>query len=180
MPASPRAPKLSRQALVLKSDFDRSFAEPMRPSPPQRLDLLRIRLGGDPWAVPLTDVAGLHSGRRITPVPGRTPALLGLAGFRGVLAAVYDLPALIGLAPLGAARWLLLAEERRVAFAFSDLDGHLRVEVGAILPLGAENGSAWARGFIEDGEVRRPILHLPALLARIGPRHQTAQEGNDI
>jgi len=175
-----RAPTLSRQVLALRRDFDRAFAEPARPAPPQTLDLLRVRLGGDPWAVPLTDMAGLHSGKRITPVPGRTPALLGLAGFRGALAAVYDLQALIGLPPLAAARWLLLAQERTVAFAFNELEGHLRVEAGAILPLGPEGRTpSWTRGFIEDGRLRRPILHLPALLARLAQTNQTAQEGND-
>ena len=176
-----RAPKLSRQAQTLKRDFDRSFAEPMRPPPPQTLDLLRVRLGGDPWAIPLTDMAGLHSGKHITPVPGRTPALLGLAGFRGALAAVYDLPALIGVgaSPISAARWLLLAAERPVAFAFGELEGHLRVDAGAVLPLGPEGGTAWTRGFIEDDRLRRPILHLPALLARLGQTNQTPQEGND-
>jgi chemotaxis signal transduction protein len=127
--------------------------------------------------VPLTDVSGLFSGKRITPVPGRTPALLGVAGFRGALAAVYDLPALIGLTPVLAPHWLLVAEERRVAFALDGLDGHLRVEAGSILPLGPEGGSAWTRGFIEDGPLRRPILHLPALLARL--TSQPPQEGND-
>jgi chemotaxis signal transduction protein len=175
-----RAPKLSRQVQTLKRDFDRAFAEPTRPPPPQTLDLLRVRLGGDPWAIPLTEMAGLHSGKRITPVPGRTPGLLGLAGFRGALAAVYDLPALIGLAPVGTPRWLLLAEERPVAFAFGELEGHLRVEAGAILPLGPEGGTAWTRGFIEDGRLRRPILHLPALLARLAQTTQTPQEGNDL
>jgi hypothetical protein len=50
--------------------------------------------------------------------------------------------------------------------------------VGTILPLGPEGGTAWTRGFIEDGEVRRPILHLPALLARLTSK--TPQEGNEI
>lgn len=167
--------KISRQAAALRRDFDRSFAEPMRPPMPQTLDLLRVRLGGDPWAVPLGDVAGLHSGKRITPVPTRTPGLLGLAGFRGALAAVYDLPALIGLAPQKAPRWLLLAEQRLVAFAFGQLEGHLRIEASTILPLGGQG--AWTRGFIEDGDLRRPILHLPALLDRIAHIHQPAEEG---
>jgi purine-binding chemotaxis protein CheW len=174
-----RSPKLSRQVQLLKRDFDQAFAQPMRPPAPQTLDLLRIRLAGDPWAVPLADVAGLHSGKRVTPVPGRAPGLLGLAGFRGTLAAVYDLQALIGLAPLPVPRWLLLADEHPVAFAFGDLDGHMRVEAGAVLPLGTEGGTAWTRGFIEDGRLRRPILHLPALLARLAQTHQTPQEGTD-
>jgi len=174
-----RTPRVSRQVQALRREFDHSFAQPMRPPMPQSLDLLRVRLGGDPWAIPLADVAGVHAGRRITPVPGRAPGLLGLAGFRGMLAAVYDLQALIGLAPLGAPRWLLLAQHRKVAFAFGELESHLRIDVGAILPLGPEGGTAWTRGFIEDGPLRRPILHLPALLDRLTQTHQTSQEGTD-
>ena len=166
---------LSRQAQALKRDFDRGFAEPRRPPPPETLDLLRIRLAGDPWAVALTDIAGLHSGKQVTPIPTRAPALIGLAGFRGVLTAVYDLPALIGLAPLGAPRWLMVATGRPIAFAFAELDGHLRIETAAILPIGAEGGTAWTRGFVEDRRVRLPILHLPALLAKLSPL-----EGKDL
>src|ERR1700761_189814 len=105
-----KSPTLARQVGARRRAFDTGFTQPQRPPPPQTLDLLRIRLGDDPWALPLTDMAGLYSGKRITPVPGRAHALLGLAGFRGVLTAVYDLPALIGLAPSPVARWLLLAE----------------------------------------------------------------------
>jgi len=174
-----RPPKLSRQAQTLRRDFDHSFALPSRPPLPQTLDLLRVRLGGDPWAIPLAEVAGLHSGKRVSPVPGRTPALIGLAGFRGTLAAVYDLPALIGLTPVGTPRWLLLVQERPVAFAFADLEGHARIEAGAILPLGPDGGTAWTRGFIEDGPLRRPILHLPALLDRLAQTKPIPQEGTD-
>lgn len=174
-----RAPKLSRQVQTLRHDFDRGFAEPSRPPMPQTLDLLRIRLGNDPWAVPLAEISGLHSGKRITPVPGRTPGLLGLAGFRGALTAVYDLQTLIGLTSVSAPRWLMLAERRMVALAFAELEGHMRVEIGAILPLGPESGTAWTRGFIEDGILRRPILHLSALLDRLVQTKQTPQEGTD-
>jgi chemotaxis signal transduction protein len=168
-----RRAALTRQVQALRRDFDRGFADPMRPPPPESLDLLRIRLGGEPWAVALTDIAGLHAARRVTPIPTRAPALIGLAGFRGVPIAIYDLPALIGLAPVGTPRWLMLAAERQVAFAFADLDGHLRIDAAAILPVGAEGGAAWTRGFV-DGRRRLPILHLPALLARLTPL-----EGND-
>lgn len=164
---------LSRQVKALKREFDRGFAEPRRPPPPETLDLLRVRLGGDPWAVALTDVAGLYSSKRLTPIPTRAPALIGLAGFRGALTAVYDLPALIGLAPLETPRWLMVAAERPVAFAFAELGGHLRIEAGAILPIGAEGGTAWTRGFVEDRRTRLPILHLPALLAKLSPLEGT-------
>ena len=178
-PALTKTPQISRQAAALRRAFDRSFAEPNRPPLAKTTDLLAIRLGGDPWAVPLADIAGLHSGKRITPLPGGPSSLLGIAGFRGNVVAVYDLPALIGQAPLAAPRWLLVAAERRVAFAFGELDGHVRVETKQLLPLGPEGGAAWAKGFVLTEEQHRPLLHLPALLAGIAQRSKTP-EGSDL
>lgn len=174
-----KGPQISRQAAALRRAFDRGFAEPVRPPLAGTTDLLAIRLGEDPWAVPLSDVAGLHSGKRVTPLPGGPPSLLGIAGFRGAVVAVYDLPALVGLTPLAAPRWLLIAAQRRVAFAFAELDGHLRVEADQLLPLGPEGGAAWARGFVRTEDQHRPLLHLPALLAGIAQRSQTP-EGSDL
>lgn len=174
-----KTPQISRHAAALRRAFDRSFAEPSRPPLAHTTDLLAIRLGGDPWAVPLADIAGLHSGKRITPLPGGPPGLLGIAGFRGSVVAVYDLPALIGLAPLAAPRWLLVAAERRIAFAFSELDGHVRVETSQLLPLGAEGGTAWVQGFVHAEGQHRPLLTLPALLAGIAQRSKTP-EGSDL
>ena len=173
-----KAPRLSRQAASLRRAFDGAFAEPARPLLARTTDLLAIRLGGDPWAVPLAEVAGLYAGKRITPLPGGPPSLLGIAGFRGAVVAVYDLPALIGLAPLSAPRWLLVAAGRRVAFAFAELEGHVRVEDSQLLPLGPD-GNAWARGFVRTEDQHRPLLHLPALLAGIAQRSQTP-EGSDL
>ena len=173
-----KAPQVSRQAAALRRAFDRSFAEPARPPLAHTTDLLAIRLGNDPWALPLTDIAGLHTGKRITPLPGGPPSLLGIAGFRGNVVAVYDLPALIGLAPLTALRWLLVAAQRRVAFAFADLDGHMRVDSDQILPLGTEGGGGWTKGFVRTKDQHRPLLHLPALLAGIAQRSQTSEESD--
>jgi len=169
---------LSRQAAALKRDFDRGFAEARRPPAPQSFDLLAVRLAGDPWAIPLSEISGLHAAKKITPVPSRTPALLGIAGFRGELVPAYDLAALIGRSAPATPRWLVLAADRRVALAFADLDGHLRAEAGDILPQGPES-AAWTRGFFRAGAAILPILHLAALLGGLRPRHDPAKEGSD-
>ena len=80
--------KMSRQAAVLKKAFDDTFADQRRPARTGSVDLLAVRLGGEPWAIPLSAIAGLQSDKKITPLPGATPGLLGLAGFRGVLVPV--------------------------------------------------------------------------------------------
>jgi purine-binding chemotaxis protein CheW len=167
---------LSLQAAALKRDFNRSFAEARQPPSAQRVDLLAIRLAGDPWAIPLSDISALHSGKKVTPVPSRVSALLGIAGFRGELVPVYDLASLIGLTASAAPRWLALAVERRIALAFADLDGHLRIEPGDILPQAPES-TAWTRGFIRAGGSIRPILHLSALLGGLSRGKESAKEG---
>ena len=174
-----RAPKLARQAATLKKAFDGAFAGPVRPPPSGGLDLLAVRLAGESWAIPLSTIAGLHSGKKITPLPGLTPGLLGLTGFRGVLVPVYDLAARIGLAPASSPRWLVLASGRLIAFAFAELDGHLRAKADGIVPLGPQGGPPWTAGFIETGGEKRPVLHLPALLDAIPRRKDSSREGKD-
>ena len=174
-----RTPKLARQAATLKKAFDAGFAEKQKPVKAGGSDLLAVRLAGESWAIPLTAIAGLHSDKKITPLPGLTPGLLGLAGFRGVLVPVYDLAARIGLAPAQAPRWLVLAAERGIAFAFAEMDGHLRTEAGGIVPLGPQGGPPWIAGFVEAGGEKRPVLHLPAVLDLIPKRKDPSREGND-
>jgi purine-binding chemotaxis protein CheW len=174
-----RAPsKLSRQAAALKKAFDSGFAQPLVPAQTGSQDLLAVRLAGEPWAILLSAIAGLYSGKKITPLPGSTPGLLGLAGFRGTLVPVYDLSARIGLAPAATPRWLVLAKERRVALAFADLDGHLRADAGAILPA-PPSGNLFTGGFVSAGGESRPMLHLPAVLDGIPKRKDLSQEGNE-
>jgi purine-binding chemotaxis protein CheW len=174
-----RLPRLARQAVALQKAFDGAFAEPLRPRQSGGTDLLAVRLGGERWTIPLTSISGLHSDKKITPLPGITPGLLGLAGFRGVLVPVYDLAARIGLAPVTSPRWMVLAAARPIAFAFAELDGHLRSEAGGIVPLGAQGGPAWTAGFVELGGEKRPVLHLPAILDLIPKRKDPFREGND-
>ncbi|HMA52053.1 MAG TPA: chemotaxis protein CheW [Magnetospirillaceae bacterium] len=174
-----RAPsKLSRQAAALKKAFDAGFSQPLRPAETGSLDLLAVRLAGEPWTILLSAIAGLYSGKKITPLPGGTPGLLGLAGFRGTLVPVYDLAARIGLAPVSAPRWLVLAKERRIALAFADLDGHLRAGADAIVPA-PPGGNLFTGGFVNAGGESRPVLHLPAVLDGIPRRKDLSQEGTE-
>ena len=96
-------------AAALRRLFDESFAAPAA-SMTQRLeDLLAIRVGTDPYALRLSEIAGLHVGVRIVPVPSPAAQLLGIVGIRGMMSPVYDLAALLRY-PSGKAA-------RQVAFA---------------------------------------------------------------
>jgi purine-binding chemotaxis protein CheW len=58
---------------------------------------LAFALGGERYALPLADLAGVLPLGRLTPVPGAPPELLGLINGRGRVCCVVDLARLLGL-----------------------------------------------------------------------------------
>jgi chemotaxis signal transduction protein len=122
----------SATADALRREFDRSFAVPAGGGAEDTLDLLALRVGGDAYAVRLTDVTGLLVDRRLVPVPTHMPAFVGLIGMRGGVVPVWSLGALLGYgSDRETPRWMMLIGERGggqgLAFAFERFDGHLRV-----------------------------------------------------
>jgi chemotaxis signal transduction protein len=161
--------RLAERAAELRSDFDRSFAVPLRADVVQKLDLLAIRVGPEFCALRLSDVAGLFADRKITPVPGNNAGLLGIAGFRGQVLPVYSLPILLGHSGAQTPRWLVIAAAAPVAFAFDTFEGHLRASSGAILPQQTDvKNRAYAREFLRTADVVRSVLHLPSVIAALG------------
>jgi chemotaxis signal transduction protein len=161
------SPGPSERAASLRRAFDRSFAKPSEVVTVATEDLLAIRVAGDRYAIPLSDVAGLHADKRVSAVPTSTRALLGIAGFRGAIVPVYDLRLLLGYPSGAAARWIVVAAAKPVAFAFEVLDGHRRLPRDAITD--EATTAAFVRGVARDPETR-PIVRLAALLAALeGP-----------
>lgn len=115
----------------LRDAFDRSFAA--APAVDQRAphELLRIELGGEPYAIALAEIRSLHVDLAIVPVPARAPALLGVVAVRGAIVPVYDLRRLLGLPATKPPRWAVIAGDS--AFAFDHVAGHFSV---AELPAG--------------------------------------------
>ena len=155
----------SDRVAKLREAFDRSFAEARPPDSPASETLLAIRVGAEPYALRLSQIAGLFADRKITPLPGGAPALLGIAGFRGTIVPVYDLPQLIGHRPEETVRWLAMAAGETVAVAFAVLEGHLRVALDAIVPHeGDVHPRRHVRDFAHTSELVRPIVHLPSVV----------------
>lgn len=149
----------------LRDAFDRSFAEARPPDPPAAENLLAIRIGLEPYALRLSEIAGLFADRKIIPLPGGAPALLGIAGFRGAIVPVYDLPELLGHRVDETIRWLAMAAGEPVAFAFAVLEGHLRVPLDAIVPHEAgDHPRRHVQDFARTPELVRPIVHLPSVV----------------
>ncbi len=151
----------------LRSDFDRSFAEPSRSHDEAYAELLAVRAGGRPYALLLSQASGLFSDRPVTPLPGPQAALLGLAGFGGTIVPVYDLAALLGHPVPERPRWLVLAAGTpQLALAFHHLDGHVRVAATAILAeADGRTGDDLLRGMVPLPGGTRPIIDLPAARA---------------
>jgi purine-binding chemotaxis protein CheW len=160
--------RLADRAESLRQAFDRAFAEPRgEPARPTE-NLLAISIGSEPYALRLSEIAGLFVDRKVTRLPGGDTALLGLSGFRGAIVPVYDLHALLGRPAVEASRWLAIAAGAPVALAFETLAGHLRVAPEAILPREADAQSmGLVREFVStDGPVR-PVVHLAAVIDAI-------------
>jgi len=181
MTAAPHA--LDARAADLRAAFDRSFALPHGAEAAAALDLIAVRVGSEPCAIRLSEVAGLFVDRRTTPVPGGQAALLGIAGFRGALLPVYGLARLLGTstAANGARgeaatqpRWLAIAAAAPVAF--EAFEGHLRIGADTAMSRQQSRGPLQdvAREFIRTGDVVRAVLHLPSIVALLA---QSAAQG---
>ena len=148
---------LAPRAVELRRNFDRSFAEPPRSRQTAALDLLAIRLAGEPYALHLAAVSGLFVDKKLTRLPQAPTEFLGIAGFRGSVVPVYDLRVLLGCVAGAAPRWLIVAAGGPVALAFDGFDGHLRLPQECI-----------ARQVRVDAA--RPHVHELAQVADV-PRH---------
>jgi chemotaxis signal transduction protein len=156
----------------LRDAFDRSFAAPPRLDEGAAEDLLAIRIGSEPYAVRLVEIAGVHTDRKIMRVPGAPAALLGIAGFRGAIVPVYGTRDLLGN-PGPAGRWLMIAAAAPVAFSFALFEHHLRVPAEAVKPQEAGGERRFVRELVRTPSFVRPILHLAAIVEAVTPRPAT-------
>jgi len=167
-----RAGALRARLEELRLSFDRAFAEELTPRSEQALSLLSIRVGRDPHAVRLADVAALEVRCAVTQVPSEHPELLGIAGLRGAVVAVFDLAALIGAAS-GEAPWLLLAKGAPVAFAFAEFDG-----VWSARPEDLVRAQAGRDARVQDVVLRQgqplPVIDLVGLVGDLERRRNAA------
>jgi purine-binding chemotaxis protein CheW len=150
----------------MREAFDRSFAEAPAVGQAAAEKFLAVRLGGDAYALRVSEIAGLFVDRQVTPVPTPSPSLLGLAAFRGVTAPVYDLAMLLGYAGTTSPRWLVLVRAAfTVGLALERFEGHLS---GSPVDGAEASGDARpVRGVIGSGELARPIIQVASVLEAI-------------
>jgi chemotaxis signal transduction protein len=161
--------ELAAQLESLRRDFDRSFSVAASPRETGGEHLLAIRVGRDPYALRTQEIAMIDTDRPITEVPSSSPELIGVAGLRGALVAVYDLAALIGLPRSEAVRWLVLCKGTDLAFAFAALDGHVRATPADLSRSGSGSSELLAE-VARIGGVARPIIELSTLVSQLERR----------
>ena len=154
------------RAAAFRDAFDQSFAHAVGTGPAAVVDLLAITVGGEPYALRLSEVSGLFVDKAVMWLPSPAPALLGVAGFRGTVLPVYDLGRLLGRDKAAAARWLVVAGGASVALAFERFDGFLRVPPERLMPDARDQARGHIREIL-DGESPRPIVHVASLLERL-------------
>jgi purine-binding chemotaxis protein CheW len=84
---------------------------------------LRIRLGGEHYALALEHVLEVLAFSELTPVPGSPPTVLGLHNLRGEILASLDLSAVLSIAGAGEPRHLVVVADgaRRAGLAVDEL-----------------------------------------------------------
>ncbi|HEV3040877.1 MAG TPA: chemotaxis protein CheW [Candidatus Angelobacter sp.] len=170
---------IAKTVADLRNTFDRSYSLPPSSSGAEQVEnLLALRLAGNPYAIRVTEIAGLVNNRKTVAIPSPISELLGVAGIRGGLVPVYSLAALLGYDRNGyardasPARWLALCgNEDQVGLGFSDLEGYLRVPAVQIYAASQENimGGHVKDVARVDGLVR-PVVSIPSVVEMIQRR----------
>ena len=166
----------------LRREFDAAFARPPASGIEDEERLLAVRVGGDRYAIRLAEIAALHADRTIVPLPSPLPELLGLAAFRGDLAPVYDLAALLGHARRAEPRWLVLSRSTPpVGLAFDVFDAQLVVRTARIFPIERDaspalpTGAACMKFALRADDGVRPILELATVVDELRRRAATVR-----
>lgn len=159
----------------LRAEFDGGFALPPHSVENDVEAFLAIRVGDRPYAVSILELGGIAVDQRITPVPSSERALLGLSAARGQAMAVFDWATMLGeVRPAAMPRWLALsAGVEPVGFAFTQLDGYLRVQSSEIAQVTRTTGALI--GGVIRGDEHRPIIQVKTAVAVV--RGAEVQDG---
>jgi purine-binding chemotaxis protein CheW len=163
---------------TLRNEFDRSFALPLVETARDTIDLVAIRIGERPYALPSAELGGITAGRRSTPLPSPDPALGGLVGLRGALVAAFDLGVLLGLRTSAVStRWLALtARDRQLALYFDELDGYLTVPRSALRTTETRDGDFVGHVLVDESG-HRPVADVGRLAEFLSQRAADARPG---
>jgi chemotaxis signal transduction protein len=163
----------SARSIAMRAEFDQAFATPAADTVASTTDLLAVRVGGDAFALRLSDIAGLHVNLPVVPIPTPAQHLLGIAAIRGVMAPVYDLAGLLGYSPAPTTRWVVMVKApQMIGLALESFEAQVRVSdlllnLNIPDPTGRPRVTAHAQGAVQTAGALRPILQVSTLIASL-------------
>jgi purine-binding chemotaxis protein CheW len=175
------APQSTNRADLMRRAFDAAFALPPAVDDRTSVSVLTLRVGGEPLAFRLADIAAIVSDRAIVPVPSTAAGLLGLAGIRGDIVPVFSLASILGLpTPDAPPTWMVLTVGAEpVALAFDTFEEYLVLPAGALRQAdgdGARSQRQFIRQVVQlDNEVR-PVVAIPRVVESIRSRTPSSGE----
>lgn len=158
---------LSERAAALRQIFDQAFAQAPGGAAAATEAFLAVGIGGDNYALRLSEVTELYVDKTVVPLPSHSPDLLGIASFRGALIPIYDLRLLLGYTAAAWPRWLVLVgSDMPIGLAFDHLDGYLNLPSEAIAPAAESTRRYLAESLSAAGTVR-PVIDVASIVTAI-------------
>jgi purine-binding chemotaxis protein CheW len=132
----------------------------------EEIEILAFRLGGEEYAVTVSDVREVLKIRELTLVPNAPDYILGVASLRGTMLPVIDLGKRLGLTP-GVrdekSRIVVVSpDEEDVGLMVDRVTGVLRIAPDAVKPApeNIEHGGEYLRGIVRKGDSLFILLDL--------------------
>lgn len=157
----------------MRAEFDGMFAAAPTPTSAAPHTFIAVRIGGDPFALPLAGLLGLHLDHKVVAVPSASLTLIGIAAFRGALTAIHDLRVVLGYTGGGGARWLArVAAAVPVGLAFEAFEGQFASSSWSSSSSSRDGAGAGAapgftRGLVRAFDAVRPVIDLPVVCAAV-------------
>jgi purine-binding chemotaxis protein CheW len=127
---------------------------------------VRVRVGGEDYALRVDGVLEIGELGEVTPVPGARPEVLGVRNLRGQVIPVFDLATLFALGGAGEPDRIVVVEDGdlRAGFAVEGV-----VDVGALPdPTAAAESDYLSGATLVEGALVG-VIDLPAVLEALAP-----------
>jgi chemotaxis signal transduction protein len=125
---------------------------------------VRVRVGGESYAVAVEHVIEVAELGELTPVPGAHGSILGVRNLRGEVLPVFDLASVLGITGDSLPRCLLVTEHGsvRAGFAIDEV-----TDVGAVPPAAEETQSNLLAGAALDESGLVGLVDIERLFAEL-------------
>ena len=160
----------------LRSEFDESFAHPARAPDGASIGLLEVTVAGQAFLIRVSEVSAVYADKAISALPGAAPDLLGVAGFRGSVVAIFDLGLLLGLHGASSHRWVIQARNEHIGFALESFIGHAQVPAGTLHATREPGATDTGQEVAQIRGVSHPLIELSSVVDRVKRRVSAVRE----